>query len=77
MPAGMPSRRHRVAPALLHPAAKPLLFALCLLPFAWLLYAAMTNKLGANPAEYLSLLATKHITRLPPPPDQAANRVDT
>jgi methionine sulfoxide reductase heme-binding subunit len=39
--------------ALLHPAAKPTLFTLCLLPFAWLLYAAMSNNLGANPAEYL------------------------
>lgn len=38
---------------LLHPAAKPLLFALCLLPFAWLLYGAASNQLGANPAEYL------------------------
>ena len=40
-------------PALLHPAAKPLLFALCLLPFAWLFYAAAANQLGANPAEAL------------------------
>ena len=39
--------------ALLHPAAKPLLFAACLLPFAWLLYAALANRLGANPAEAL------------------------
>jgi sulfoxide reductase heme-binding subunit YedZ len=39
--------------ALLHPAAKPLLFTLCLLPFAWLLFAAFTNQLGANPAEAL------------------------
>ena len=38
---------------LLHPAAKPLLFILCLLPFAWLLYGALTNQLGANPAEAL------------------------
>ena len=38
---------------LLHPAAKPLLFALCLLPFAWLVYAAAANQLGANPAEAL------------------------
>jgi sulfoxide reductase heme-binding subunit YedZ len=38
---------------LLHPAAKPLLFAVCLLPFAWLLYAAVMNRLGANPAEAL------------------------
>ena len=39
--------------ALLHPAAKPLLFALCLLPFGWLFYAAAANQLGANPAEAL------------------------
>ena len=26
---------------------------LCLLPFAWLLYGALTNTLGANPAEAL------------------------
>ena len=37
----------------MHPAAKPLAFALCLLPFAWLLYSALTNQLGANPAEAL------------------------
>lgn len=39
--------------ALLHPAAKPLLFTLCLLPFVWLFYAAAANQLGANPAEAL------------------------
>ena len=39
--------------ALLHPAAKPLLFTVCLLPFAWLVYGAFTGGLGANPAEYL------------------------
>lgn len=38
---------------LLHPAAKPLLFVFALLPFAWLVYGAATNQLGANPAEYL------------------------
>ena len=38
---------------LLHPAAKPLLFALCLLPFAWLFYAAFADRLGANPEEAL------------------------
>jgi methionine sulfoxide reductase heme-binding subunit len=43
-----------VAKALLHPAAKPLVFALSLLPFAWLFYGAITDNLGANPAEYLS-----------------------
>ena len=34
-------------------AAKPLVFALCLLPFAWLIYAAFNDLLGANPAEAL------------------------
>lgn len=38
---------------LLHPAAKPLVFLLCLLPFAWFFYAALSNQLGANPAEAL------------------------
>lgn len=38
---------------LLHPVAKPVVFAASLLPFAWLLYGALTNNLGANPAEYL------------------------
>lgn len=37
----------------MHPAAKPLVFALCLLPFAWLFHGALTDGLGANPAEYL------------------------
>jgi len=36
---------------LLHPAAKPLVFVVCLLPFAWLFYGALANQLGANPAE--------------------------
>ena len=38
---------------LLHPAAKPLAFLLCLLPFAWLVYGAAADQLGANPAEAL------------------------
>jgi sulfoxide reductase heme-binding subunit YedZ len=38
---------------LLHPAAKPLLFALAVLPFAHLLWGAIANTLGANPAEAL------------------------
>ena len=42
--------RHK---ALLHPAAKPLLFFVCMLPFAWLVYRAFANQLGANPAEAL------------------------
>lgn len=36
-----------------HRAAKPLLFTLCLLPLAWLVYGAATDGLGANPAEAL------------------------
>lgn len=43
----------RPASPWLHPAAKPLLFALCLLPFGWLFYGAMANTLGPNPAEAL------------------------
>jgi sulfoxide reductase heme-binding subunit YedZ len=38
---------------LLHPAAKPLLFVLALAPFAQLLWCALANALGANPAEAL------------------------
>ena len=40
-------------PLLMHPLAKPVVFVASLLPFAWLLYGAFTNNLGANPAEYL------------------------
>jgi sulfoxide reductase heme-binding subunit YedZ len=36
-----------------HPAAKPLVFLLCLVPFALLFHGAWTNTLGANPAEAL------------------------
>lgn len=39
--------------ALLHPAAKPILFCAALLPAVWLVVAAATNQLGANPAEAL------------------------
>ncbi|MGP1693051.1 MAG: sulfite oxidase heme-binding subunit YedZ, partial [Giesbergeria sp.] len=38
---------------LMHRAAKPVLFIVCLLPFAWLFYAAAADQLGANPAEAL------------------------
>ena len=38
---------------LMHPAAKPVIFLLCLLPFARLTYGAFTDGLGANPAEFL------------------------
>ena len=38
---------------LLHSAAKPFVFLVCLLPLAWLVYAAVADLLGANPAEAL------------------------
>ena len=38
---------------LTRPAAKPVLFVLCLLPFAWLVYNVITQNLGANPQEAL------------------------
>lgn len=38
---------------LMQPWVKPLVFMLCLLPCAWLLYAAFNDGLGANPAEAL------------------------
>jgi methionine sulfoxide reductase heme-binding subunit len=36
-------------------ALKPILFTVALLPTAWLIWAAFTNHLGANPAETLQL----------------------
>lgn len=36
---------------MLHRAIKPTVFLLCLLPFAWLFYAAATGALGPDPAE--------------------------
>ncbi|MBC7548106.1 MAG: sulfoxide reductase heme-binding subunit YedZ [Polaromonas sp.] len=38
---------------LLAPAAKPVVLVLCMLPLGWLLYSAVANQLGANPAEAL------------------------
>ena len=43
----------RAKPMLLRPAAKAVLFVLCLLPLAWLVYGAFADTLGANPAEAL------------------------
>lgn len=54
--AGTPGTRaggSRVNRWLGHKAAKPLGFALATLPFAWLVWAAFSNQLGANPAEAL------------------------
>ena len=50
---GVMQRPARARPLLLHPAAKPVLFTISLLPFVWLLYGAIANTLGANPAEAL------------------------
>ncbi|WP_394756159.1 sulfite oxidase heme-binding subunit YedZ [Rhodoferax sp.] len=43
----------QLRPLVRHRLAKPLVFGLSLLPFGWLLYAAIFNQLGANPAEAL------------------------
>lgn len=51
-PASTRARRPARSP-LLHPLAKPALFVVCLFPFGWLLYGAVANTLGANPAEAL------------------------
>nr|WP_295776008.1 protein-methionine-sulfoxide reductase heme-binding subunit MsrQ [Rhodoferax sp.] len=45
--------RQRVNQYLASRFAKPIAFALGLLPFAWLFAAAMLDRLGANPAEAL------------------------
>ena len=42
-----------VRTALRHAAAKPLMGTGLMLPFAWLLWGAFHDALGANPAEYL------------------------
>ena len=49
----VPAARVDVNRWLLRPIAKPTLFVLSLLPLAWLLYGAIANTLGANPAEAL------------------------
>lgn len=36
-----------------HRAAKPLIFVLSVLPFVWLIYAIVADRLGANPTEAL------------------------
>jgi sulfoxide reductase heme-binding subunit YedZ len=45
--------RAALSKALLGRAAKPLLFIVCLAPLGWLVYGAVANRLGANPAEAL------------------------
>ena len=51
--AATPSTKVALSKALLHPVAKPVVFVVCLLPFAWLLFSAIADQLGANPAEAL------------------------
>lgn len=50
---GMPTRpaTSPLARLLLHPATKPTLFVLALVPLAWLVFGALADALGANPAE--------------------------
>lgn len=43
----------RRRPWLLHPAVKPLVFVAALGPLAWLIWSAMADTLGPNPAEAL------------------------
>jgi methionine sulfoxide reductase heme-binding subunit len=40
--------------ALIKPALKAILFIACLLPFAWLVFGVMADRLGANPTEYIT-----------------------
>ena len=49
-----PAAACRVNALLSHPAVKPLLFLLALGPFAYLLGGALSDSLGANPAEALT-----------------------
>jgi sulfoxide reductase heme-binding subunit YedZ len=48
---GKPGLKLRIGRALGHRAAKPVVFALCLVPLALLVWGAVMNTLGANPAE--------------------------
>lgn len=47
------SWQRRVSPWLLKAWAKPLVWLLCALPLAWLLWRGVAGQLGANPAETL------------------------
>lgn len=51
--AGLAAHPRPVRSALLHPIAKPIVFVLSLLPFAWLVAGAALQNLGPNPAEAL------------------------
>jgi sulfoxide reductase heme-binding subunit YedZ len=45
-------------------AVKPLVFLLCLLPLAWIVYDALTGGLGANPIEAVQLRTGRWSLRL-------------
>lgn len=49
----VPRQTSRVNGWLGHRATKPVAFVLACLPFAWLVFAAAADRLGANPAEAL------------------------
>lgn len=51
--AGPAPARQPINRLLMHRAVKPLLFVLALLPLSWLVWGAVNNTLGANPAEAL------------------------
>lgn len=53
LPAGSRPAGSHINRWLGHRAAKPVVFVLASLPFAWLVWAAFSNQLGANPAEAL------------------------
>ena len=48
-----PQPGRHIRPLVSHRFAKPLVFVAALVPFIWLFYAALSNQLGANPAEAL------------------------
>jgi sulfoxide reductase heme-binding subunit YedZ len=50
-PGAASTLKQRIGRWLGHRAAKPLVFVLCLLPLIWLVWGAVMNTLGANPAE--------------------------
>ena len=49
--ASIPAPRRAPFAGFLKHGLKPVVFALCLLPFAWLVYRTFNNQLGANPFE--------------------------
>lgn len=48
----------------MNPLVKPAVFATCLLPFLWLLYAAFTGGLGPDPAEVIMHMSGEWSLRL-------------